>query len=295
MSEHQGAAGRDPSPASSIADLIDGAEKESATAIKAARAYHQSLKRASRDLHGGKGLVAVVERLTQKLGKTGATPSVTPPTLLAERLKSELTRVRKSLLAAVLAELQMKARDAHLPIKHLADAVALGPFRLSMDHATLTASLEYARTLLERSIPLDSQVILDRVQFHSEMLFAEPLDPDALFSEFEAAMRVAWVRKHRELPQEVRVDLPALYREMAVTRSGAAPGRQSKAEYPVARFVVELRTLLQSQRNREASPAIRPETAVIENTKNAKKSIFIPKDLRCGFGEGAYYQAVVRK
>lgn len=64
-------------------------------------------------------------------------------------------------------------------------------------------------------------------------------------------------------------------------------------DYPLARFVVELKTLVQSEQNMTASKRFRLETAVLENTRNSKKSVLIPTDLQRGYAGGTYFQALV--
>ena len=61
----------------------------------------------------------------------------------------------------------------------------------------------------------------------------------------------------------------------------------------MARFVVEIKTLVQSNENLAAARRFRLEPAVIENTKNPNKSVFFPNDLSQGFGEGMYFQALI--
>ena len=65
-------------------------------------------------------------------------------------------------------------------------------------------------------------------------------------------------------------------------------------ELPLARFVVELSHVIRSDQNIDGvwGKTFRLETAVIDNSKNAAKSIFIPDNQSQGFGEGKYYQAI---
>ena len=72
--------------------------------------------------------------------------------------------------------------------------------------------------------------------------------------------------------------------------AGAQGGR---CEYTVARFAVEVASLVRAEANLSSDKPFRLETAVIENTGNPRKSVFIPKDLTKGYGEGMYYQAIV--
>jgi seryl-tRNA synthetase len=70
-------------------------------------------------------------------------------------------------------------------------------------------------------------------------------------------------------------------------------GGKRVAPYSIPRFVVETKTLVQSDLNSSRARRFRLETAVIENTKNPKKSVFIPNDLQKGYGEGTYFQAII--
>ena len=69
--------------------------------------------------------------------------------------------------------------------------------------------------------------------------------------------------------------------------------KKSLKEYPLARFVVEIKTLVQSDENLASARRFRLEPAVIENTNNPNKSVFFPNDLSQGFGEGMYFQALI--
>jgi hypothetical protein len=108
------------------------------------------------------------------------------------------------------------------------------------------------------------------------------------------AAKVAVVRQTGRLPAgQLRAELPRVYTEMAAIRRAAGRGKSTKSalDYPVARFVVELVTLIQSDLNTK-SPRFRLEAAVLENTKDPRKAIFLPNDVRVGYGEGTYYQAL---
>ena len=97
------------------------------------------------------------------------------------------------------------------------------------------------------------------------------------------------------LPEgRIRSDLPSVYNEMALIRPAVKRTGSAKTDsgYPIPRFVVELVSLIGSELN-ERLPRFRLETAVLENTRNTKKAIFIPNDLKMGHGEGTYYQAII--
>src|SRR5205085_1758480 len=116
----------------------------------------------------------------------------------------------------------------------------------------------------------------------------------ALAAQIEEAILVAVARQKKPASRsEMRVELPTLFREMGFIRNGpSSVGRPAEA-YSLPRFVVELKSLIQSETNSKSSRRLRLETAVLENTKDARKSVFIPHDLSVGYGEGTYYQAVV--
>jgi len=95
---------------------------------------------------------------------------------------------------------------------------------------------------------------------------------------------------------ELRVELPVVFREMGFIRqsvSSSSRKTSAGAEYSLSRFVIELKQFMQSDQNLHSDQQFRMEAAVIENTKNPKKSVFIPRDVSCGFGEGSYYQAIL--
>lgn len=107
-------------------------------------------------------------------------------------------------------------------------------------------------------------------------------------------MRVSLSRRNASLVGEIRAELPAVYRELFFIRHGdELLAGQHPEPYPLARFVVEVKTLVQSDFNSSRSRRFRLETAVIENTRNPKKSVFIPNDVNKGFGEGTYFQAII--
>src|SRR6185503_1496593 len=113
--------------------------------------------------------------------------------------------------------------------------------------------------------------------------------------EVEEAIRVVHARNKQTIAGDLRAELPAVYREMAFIRQSDAPvpSKSNFREYPLVRFIVEIKTLIQSDFNATRTRRFKLETAVIENTKNSRKSVFIPHDLQKGFGEGTYFQAIL--
>ena len=182
--------------------------------------------------------------------------------------------------------------------KPLGDDFVFGPFVLKLDPKTETARLQFAKTDAGAKLPLDPGLIeRTAIQFAESVL--RPVDESAasaLGTEMEEAIRVALARQ--KLPPafgDLRAELPAVYREMASIRQyGNRTGRVSTGEdYPLGRFVVELKGLVGSDFNTSQTRRFKLEPAVIENTRNPKKSIYLPQRLDDGGGEGTYYQAIV--
>lgn len=284
------------SASSPIMAALKAAESEAAASTEHTKKYAARLQKARHALETGKSAVSVVSALTEDLRQLPHFPSITPPQKLSDQLSAELDGLRRSLESNVSTLIQEQARASGLPTKVLADGLGVGPFKVRTDAARLVASLDYAHSPLVSSIPLDAQVIVAAVLEAKKALFEGLPEIRTMAQMFEQALRVAWVRKHRSLPIELRVDLPALYREMALLRMGGPDqGRGAVLAYSLGRFVVELKTLLQSTHNLEGSLPMRPEAAVIENAKDPRKSVFFPNDLECGYGEGKYFQAIVQR
>jgi len=85
-------------------------------------------------------------------------------------------------------------------------------------------------------------------------------------------------------PRGYNFRIPDLYNEAAKLNGGYK-------NYSVRQFVADLKSVTQSDENMQ-SKSFSPEPAVIETTKNIKKSFFIPRDIHNPMGEGSYYQAL---
>ncbi len=279
-----------------IVAALETAEAEAVALTDQTKKFIARLQKAKLALKTGKGAVSVVSTLTEDLREFPLFAPITQPQKLSEQLSSELDGLRRSLESSVSTLIQEQARASGLAFKGLPDGLGLGPFKVRIDAARLVASLDYAHGPLVKSVPLDAQAIVAAALEAKKALFEDLPETRTMAQEFEQAMRVAWVRRNRSLPSELRVDLPALYREMALLRMGGPDhGRSAVFAYSLGRFVVELKTLLQSSHNLEGSRPMRPEAAVIENAKDPRKSVFFPNDLECGYGEGKYFQAIVQR
>lgn len=215
---------------------------------------------------------------------------------LHERLKKTLEDGAKVYERAFVDELVAEARKANLPCGTASDTYFLGPFRLMLDFGKEVGVLAYADQPVDSAICLDAAKLVATAAELVNSLLTTPTDIGKLASDFEEAIRVYLIRNKKPTDgRELRCTLPELHREMALLRQDRNRIATAKSfrEYALVRFVVELKTLVQSERNLTASKRFRLETAVIENTKNAKKSVFIPADLQRSFGEGTYFQALV--
>lgn len=192
--------------------------------------------------------------------------------------------------------LQDGCASAGLEFRSLDTGWAVGPFGLGVTTERETATLRYAHQDVERELPLDVGRIVGRVTELAADLLTPPSDLKSLRSEVAEALRVAVARgEPATAGREQRASLPAVYREMVYVRQtrSKVPSKSTFQDYPRARFVVELATLLRSDENVRAARRFKPETAVLENAKDPRKSMFIPNDLAHGYGEGMYYQALV--
>lgn len=214
---------------------------------------------------------------------------------IAETLERHVPALSASYGGSFGSNLRRVAESQRIPFRQIADGFGVGPFALIVDAAKEAAALHYAKVPVAKDLPLDPELIVTQVRELAERLLQEPSLP-ALRSQVEEAMRVAVARQQKKPGtagrHELRVELPAAYREMCFIRQ--TPGKDAaKAEYSISRFVVELKTLVQSDDNTRGDRRFRLETAVLENTKDPRKSVFFPNDLAVGFGEGTYYQAIL--
>jgi len=214
---------------------------------------------------------------------------------LIESLDGQLHTLQRRTRESFPSDLRQSCESAKLDFKALQDGFGVGPFLVTVDVQKETASFQYARVLVVKDVPLNVQAIVAQATSLKATLLDSPVDFPKFQSQLCEAMRVAVARRENRLPTgELRADLPAVFREMCIIRQPAsATTKRTLGDYPLPRFVVELKQFLQSDQNIHAGPQFRLEPAVIENTKNPKKSIFIPREITCGFGEGTYTQAIV--
>lgn len=208
-----------------------------------------------------------------------------------EALEAEIASSKVEYKERFLDALKAACSSNDIPIRALTeDTFAVGPVEVEPDYKKESATLKYSKVALGAPIALTPQLIVEKVKETLQDLQGQIKDVNTLAADFEEAIRVA-ISRSGKWPKgaELRADLPAVYRELAMVRQFA---KKNSKPYSLAKFVFEFKGLVQSDWNAEASKVFTPEPAVIENARDPKKSIFVPNDLLAGFGEGTYFQAL---
>jgi hypothetical protein len=270
---------------------MEAAEKQVSDHLVSAKKLKSRLMKARKDIAKAKPIT----RLTALVMDLKALPIVASPDV--QHIVTGLERQLHSLAAAYGGSfgqaLRHSGEAAGLHVRPLHEGFAVGPFSLTVDAPKEVGALSYAKVLVAKDLPLDPNAVIKAAQDLSSRLLQAP-SIDSLRKQVEEAMRVAAVRQ-KKVPanNELRADLPSVYREMGFIRQGSSRSAKAASDYSLARFAVELKTLVQSDDNTASSRRFRLETAVLENTKDPRKSVFIPSDLAVGYGEGTYYQALL--
>lgn len=243
---------------------------------------------------GGKPLTELRELLV-KIQGIGADPSGPDLNVLADSLSRHLEKITDQGKGVFQSNLRTAAAEAGLEVGQVADNLTVGPFTLLVASKTESASLEYAKVPVAVGLPLNPQNLVNSIVLLKDTLLEKPNDLASLSAEVQEAIRVSLARHSRPATSaELRAELPAVFREMAYIRQSKRPrGSKASQEFTLPRFVVEIASLVKSDQNVSSPQSFRLETAVIENTGNPRKSVFIPNDLSRGYGEGTYFQAIV--
>lgn len=215
---------------------------------------------------------------------------------LIEQLKARATTIRNSFQSSFAEQLRKACVAEQLPQKQLQDDFAIGPFQLRLNLSKEEASLSYAKAIVEQGIPLDAAAIVAEAKKLKSEILDQPVDSNKIRQDLDEAARVAYARKNKPLKGELRIELPAIFRELAFIRQNEGGNvKRTVNSFNLARFVVELTKVVRSDENLSSKRQFALETAVIENTKDSRRSIYFPKDLSQGYGEGTYYQALLLK
>jgi hypothetical protein len=255
------------------------------------------LDRTKKALKAKPSITAQIQLLITDLQAAKSAPELQSASQMVESLDGLLRTYQRKLQEGFPSNLRQACESARLEFKAMTDGFGVGPFVVVTDVAKETAVIQYAKVAVVQDVPLNVQTIVTQATALKGSLIDTPVDLPRFRKDIHEAIRVAVARREARTPvAELRVELPASFREMCFIRStsGSSSAKRGTAdEYSLARFIIELKQFIQSDDNLKSSQQCRLEPAVIENTKNPKKSIFVPRDVACGFGEGTYYQAII--
>jgi hypothetical protein len=277
---------------SRISDLEEQLSAHAQEISKVKRALRTAAQQLRKDSRASKVLQKLITVL-QHSPKIAADVGVAA---LTECVRSALAEVTRGFGQDFRVELLEKAGRNDIACMAKSDLVTVGPFELIHDPKTESAGLYYAKAPARTALPIDVDKILTAAGQMASELLDTPVDLARLAAELEEAIVITLVRKRTSTrTTELRAELPAVHRELTFIRQGSKKvvSKEGFRDYPLARFVVEIARLIRSDDNIKADKTFRLETAVIENAGNRRQSVFIPKDLAKGFGEGMFYQAVV--
>ena len=190
-----------------------------------------------------------------------------------------------------------EANKAGLRFGRVGDKEFLDVFEVAADAAKSVVSLIYAKHVAASGIPMQPAVVVKQAKKFGDEIrsWVDSARPEDLGKQFDEAMSVSLARSGKPVQgEQKRVALPVLFREMQlVVQDRAKPlTAETVQEYTMPRFVVDLRTLATSEWNATASRRFELEPAVIENSGNTAKSVFIPDAIDAGYGEGKWWQAL---
>ena len=275
---------------------IEQTEKAVNERIKSLQKIRDRLSRARKQVESGKQTAFALTSLADDLRALPPEPSLPNFGELANRLAEEAKKQSEHGDKLFQQEIRLLAEAAGLIVGRAGDAMTIGPIQVQVDWKQQLASLYFSKAEAEKGLPLVPKDLMVRISVLAKDLLAPP-PPGSLpelAKEVEEAIRVCIARRGGSLVGELRAELPAAYRELCfIKHGGEGMGGKRPPPYSLVRFIVEIKTLVQSEFNATRSRRFRLETAVIENTKNPRKSVFIASDLAKGYGEGTYFQAII--
>jgi hypothetical protein len=194
-------------------------------------------------------------------------------------------------------QVENAANKAGIACGRLGSKEYLDTFELEADLSRNVATLIYAKHAAVSVLPMKPAVVVDEAKKFGERIrsWESQSTPEELGKRFDEAMSVSLVRERKSAQgDQKRVPLPALFREMQLLlQYRTKPGSTDMShEYPLPRFIVELRALVTSEWNANSVRRFDLEPAVIENAGNWAKAVFIPESIGAGYGEGKWWQAL---
>ncbi len=252
------------------------------------------LSRTKKALASKPAVAAQVSALISDLEAFKAVPAAPSVAALSHSLAGELNKLQRRFQDSFPGDLRKACEAAKMPFAALSDGFGIGSFYVTVNAAKETAAFRFAKIDMGIDVRMNASAIVDQAASLKASLLDPPVDLRRFASELNEAMRVALARQGKVSKTEWRVELPLVLREMTFIRQSQTKRRKSsQTEYSPCRFVVELKQFIQSSDNMRADEQYQLETAVLENTKNPRKSMFIPRDISRAFGEGTYFQAIL--
>jgi hypothetical protein len=279
-----------------IVELLERAERTLLDRVAGLRKSADRLSRGRKEIAKGVHPLPVLRGLIEEIRKFPRESGGQEWDSLIEGLTHHEAELARRIRKEFPATLREVSQAANLAFRVVGDQFAVGPFIVRAEYAKDTAILEYAKIEVTKDLPLDPNLVVREIQRNQESLLAPLDDPKAFSQQLEEAIRVVVGRQRKSLvADELRADLPLVYREMLYLRQGWTnpTAKRKLTEYPLARFVAEVKMFIQSEENLDSARRFRLEPAVIENTKNLSKAFYFPRDLADGTGEGMYFQAIV--
>ena len=212
-----------------------------------------------------------------------------------ESVKKQLGLLKDRVKNDFPAALRDAAKAVGYEFSLISDGFEFGPFRLLTVAGKESATLQFAKQDVVVGLPLNASAIAEQAKKVKSAIVDATVDVASFSTELHEAMRVSLARQRKSPKQDLRVELPFVILELSIMRRESKTHGLRDNEFLVCRLIVELKTLIQSAENLRADEQFSLETAVLENSKNPKKSVFIPNDLSRSCGEGTYFQAIIFK
>jgi len=287
----------DDSDARAFIETIEATERQVAEYGGFLKKLKMRLSRTKKALASKPAATSQVSALVTDLNGMKTEPGRPAVPQLIDSLEGQLRTIHRRFQEGFPSDLRHGCESDRLDFRAFPDGFGVGPFFVAIDAQKQVASFQYAKVTILKDVPLNVSAIVAQASSLKATLLNPPVALAQFRTELHEAMRVAVARREaRQAMTELRVELPVVFREMGFIRQGVGSSSRKKAagsDYPLSRFVIELKQFMQSDQNLHSDEQFRLEPAVIENTENPKKSIFVPRDVSCGFGEGSYYQAIL--
>jgi hypothetical protein len=233
-----------------------------------------------------------VEKLKSELTSLSKEPATPLLLELIDKLGKHLAEMKKTFVSDISRSIQEYCSQKQIDCRFVGENIGVGPCSVSIDSIGDKAVITYAKFEIANK-SLAAEDIVDHICDWKTLQFDRVVDPKKTREQLEEATRVIYARKNRPFKGNLRVELPLLFREMKFINTGeTAAVSKATPDYSLSRFVIELSKTVHSDENLRSENRLQLETAVIDNANNPKRSVFVPKDLNVGYGEGTYFQAL---